>query len=398
MPRFALYAAGAGSKNILNLKRELGYDQLLSQYTERKACVEWVEYLRSHPECTCKLFIDSGAYTAHTKGIEVDVDDYINFINSIDDKVFVFAQVDKIPGRWGQPKTPEELAEAPELSWENYLYMVDKVKSPKKLLPIFHQGEDFKHLWRMLEYQYPNGEYIDYIGISCNKELTTNDWIQWFNEVFKIIRDSKNPNVKTHAFGMTSLKVLEQFPFTSADSTSWVRSAGFGNILIGGSSVYVSSRNPNDSGYVGNLSLALKDSIDSIAKKYGYSLFEVIDEATTEERIKVLNQLTEDYNNYINKVSPYMEVPEINYNNKYLLDIKDEIKAYLQDVYKNLSSLDLNSSNIDIIKSAIVELNEKLDLVKGSGEIRCLFNIASLNEWALNYNYRGTNEFKETLW
>lgn len=37
---FKLYAAGAGSKNVLALKRRLGYDQLLSQYTERKACQE----------------------------------------------------------------------------------------------------------------------------------------------------------------------------------------------------------------------------------------------------------------------------------------------------------------------------------------------------------------------
>lgn len=37
---FDLYSAGAGSKNVLELKRRLGYDQLLSQYTERKACQE----------------------------------------------------------------------------------------------------------------------------------------------------------------------------------------------------------------------------------------------------------------------------------------------------------------------------------------------------------------------
>lgn len=96
--RFDLYAAGAGSKNVLKLKRELGYDQLLSQYTERKACQEWADYKREHPECTSKLFIDSGAFTAFTQKKVVDVDDYIEFINSIDDQVYIFAQVDKIPG------------------------------------------------------------------------------------------------------------------------------------------------------------------------------------------------------------------------------------------------------------------------------------------------------------
>ena len=32
---------------------------------------------------------------------------------------------------------------------------------------------------------------------------------------FKMISESNNPHVKTHAFGMTSLKLLEQYPFTN---------------------------------------------------------------------------------------------------------------------------------------------------------------------------------------
>ena len=300
---FTLYAAGAGSKQILELKRKLGYDQLLSQLTEKKAIIEWVEYKRQHPECACKIMVDSGAFTAHTKGKEVDVDDYIDFVNSIDDQVYIFAQVDKIPGVWGKPKTPEQLAEAPILSWENYLYMVDKVKSPKKLLPIFHQGEDFRYLKQMLEYKYTRedvkGQPIDYIGVSCNKELTTQSWIEWFCEVYKIIRDSSNPNVKTHAFGMTSLKVLEQFPFTSADSTSWVRSAGFGNILVGYTSVYTSDRNPDDPGHINNLSPALQEDIDKICKKYGFTLKGILDDTSGQSRALFnLCSLKEWANNY----------------------------------------------------------------------------------------------------
>ena len=298
-----LYAAGAGSKNVLALKRKIGYDQLLSQYTERKAIVEWVDYLRSHPECTCKLFIDSGAYTAHTKGIDIDVDDYIDFINTIDDKVTVFAQVDKIPGRWGQPKTVEQLLEAPKLSWDNYLYMVNKVKSPEKLIPIFHQGEDFKWLINMLNYKYENeklkGQYIKYIGVSCNKELSTKDWINWFTEVYKVIKMSPNPNVKTHAFGMTSLKVLEQFPFTSADSTSWVRSAGFGNIIYKGKSIYVSNRNENSDDYILNQSPALIQEIKKVCENLGMSLEDILEDESGESRclfnLRSLKDWVNDY-------------------------------------------------------------------------------------------------------
>ena len=80
---FYLYAAGSGGKNVVDYKRKIGYHQLLSQYAERKALLEWVDYLREHPECKCKLFVDSGAYTAHTKGVDIDVDEYIKLINDI---------------------------------------------------------------------------------------------------------------------------------------------------------------------------------------------------------------------------------------------------------------------------------------------------------------------------
>ena len=122
---FYLYAAGSGGKNVVDYKRKIGYHQLLSQYAERKALLEWVDYLREHPECKCKLFVDSGAYTAHTKGVDIDVDEYIKLINDITDQVTVFAQVDKIPGRWGQPKTVEQVMSAPKESWDNYLYILN---------------------------------------------------------------------------------------------------------------------------------------------------------------------------------------------------------------------------------------------------------------------------------
>ena len=58
-----------------------------------------------------QISIDSGAFSVHTKGIELDVDEYINYINSIDDDIHIFAQVDKIPGEFGKEKTKEQILE-----------------------------------------------------------------------------------------------------------------------------------------------------------------------------------------------------------------------------------------------------------------------------------------------
>ena len=300
---FYLYAAGSGGKSVVDYKRKIGYHQLLSQYAERKALLEWVDYLREHPDCKCKLFVDSGAYTAHTKGIDIDVDEYIELINNITDQVTVFAQVDKIPGRWGQPKTVEQVMSAPKESWDNYLYMVNKIKEPQKLLPIFHQGEDFKWLENMINYRYTEGplkgQYIDYIGISCNKELSSKEWIPWFEKCFETIRKSNNPNVKTHAFGMTSLKIIEQFPFTSSDSTTWLKFAAYGSILIKGKPYYISNRNELGEKHIESLNPQVKEEIVKELSRLGFNYEDVLKDETGDMRLLVnLTSLKDWCDNY----------------------------------------------------------------------------------------------------
>lgn len=285
---FTLYAAGTGTKECQDLIRKLGYNQLLSQLNEKRSIMNWVDYLKEHPECKSKLFIDSGAFSAHTKGKEVDVDSYIKFMNEIDDYVYIFAQVDKIPGRFGQPKTPQELADAPRESWENYLYMVDKVKSRDKLLPIFHQGEDFKWLRNILEYRHPDGKPIWYIGISPANDVNVSEKVKWLETVYKIIAESSNPNVHTHAFGMTSLNVLEQYPFTSADSTSWILSASNGSILLDGKTVTVSDRRLHDNNNVMNKSVAVYEDIKKRVADLGFDL----DELSVDSDKRLLFNLT----------------------------------------------------------------------------------------------------------
>lgn len=273
---FNLFFAGTGTKNTNILKKELSCNQLLSQLNERKAILEWVDYLKNHPECTSKLFIDSGAFSAHTKGKSVDVDDYIKFINEIDDYVFVFAQVDKIPGEFRKEKTPEQLAAAPKESWDNYLYMVDKVKSRDKLLPVFHQGEDFKWLVNMLEYRHPDGKPIDYIGISPANDVHVNDKRDWIERVFKVIKNSSNPNVKTHAFGMTSLNLLEIYPFTSADSTSWIMCGAMGSIMTQYGIKVTSDRRLKSPDHIANLPPEHKVEFEKYLDKYNMTLEDVM--------------------------------------------------------------------------------------------------------------------------
>ena len=179
-----------------------------------------------------KLFVDSGAHSAHTKGIQLDVDDYMNFINQHIAKLDVYAQVDKIPGVYHKPKTLQDWLEAPAISWENYKYMRAHSADPSKLLSVFHQGDSFDWLKNMCEYEFEDGERIPYIGLSPRGDVSLKQKYDFCAKCFSVIQSSSNPNVKTHALGATSLKMLEQLPFYSADSTTWVLVSAFGQVWV----------------------------------------------------------------------------------------------------------------------------------------------------------------------
>lgn len=203
-------------------------DILVSQL-DRSAIRQTIQWKR---EGFCRwLFIDSGAFSVHTGKAKCTTDEYIEYLNSIDDDIDVFAQLDTIPGRFGQPKTPEDYAESAKKSWENYLYMRSKVKSPNKLMPVFHFGENFTWLKNMLEWKDENGNHLEYVGISPANDVSQNEKNIYLREVADVIAASSNPNVKTHLYGMTSLDALSKYPCYSADSISHRLISGYCKIL-----------------------------------------------------------------------------------------------------------------------------------------------------------------------
>nr|DAK37791.1 MAG TPA: hypothetical protein [Caudoviricetes sp.] len=241
---FNLYFAGGHAISTDEYLKERGANRLFNQLYERNGIGKrWIEHKQNNPETTSKLFVDSSAYSAHTKGAEVDIDAYIEYVNSNVGMFDCIAELDKIPGVFRQPKTREQLLEAPQISWDNYLYMRERMIEKDKLLPIFHMGEDFKWLELMLETTFEGGKHIPYIGISPANDSTTKHKDKWTERVFDVIRNSSNPNVKTHAFGMTVTSQLERHPFYSADSTSVLLTGAMGNIMTSKGLVDLSQKN-----------------------------------------------------------------------------------------------------------------------------------------------------------
>lgn len=275
---FDLYFAGASVKQVREVYKDLGCCILLSQFNDRSLIRYFCDYFKQNPNHKNKLFVDSGAWTAYTKGVNIDIDEYCNYINDIGDYITLAAEVDKIPGRFGMPVTDEEAAEAPIISWDNYIYMINHVdkKHRDKIVPVFHYGEDFKYLRQILEYTFEDGHHIQYMGLGAIADLDSpSDRYNWFDQCFKTINESSNPNIKVHAFGMTSLSILKDFPIYSADSTTWVMCSSHGTIIVGDKKFVVSDRRWDNPINLSNKSLALKEEVDKRVKEYGFTMEEL---------------------------------------------------------------------------------------------------------------------------
>lgn len=177
------------------------------------------------------FFLDSGAFTFHRMGTPVDVDEYIEYANSLDEHTMAVAQLDTIPGKFGQPKSKEDYEESARKSWENFLYMYPKMKSKEKLVPVFHYGESFDALKNMLNWRDEDGNRLTYIGISPANDTSQVVKDAYLKEVYDVIKHSDNPNVRTHLFGMTSLQALAKFPYYSADSISHRLRAAYNKVF-----------------------------------------------------------------------------------------------------------------------------------------------------------------------
>jgi hypothetical protein len=156
------------------------------------------------------FFLDSGAFSAFTKGVKIDIIEYCNFIKEHLDIITHYAVLDVIGSA--------------EETLKNQKIMEAEGLSP---VPCFHYGEDYSYL----SYYIDN---YDYIALGGMVPVHTNDLIPWLDTVFsKYICDGKGfPKCKTHGFGLTTTNLMVRYPWYSVDSTSWVLTGAFGAIFM----------------------------------------------------------------------------------------------------------------------------------------------------------------------
>ena len=185
-----------------------------------------------------KIFMDSGAFSVHNSKKVITIDDYIEFINNTP-RVTLFAALDVIP----EEKSSEAARIAADKSWENYCYMLDHVKEEywDKIVPSYHYSEPYEAIDRMLAgYKGYKPKYIAYGG---RVGTPTRHLYPSLDEFFKRV-NKLAPGTKVHGFGITVIKVMEAYPFTSVDSTTWLRTSINGGVHIEGLKGMVLRMNP----------------------------------------------------------------------------------------------------------------------------------------------------------
>jgi hypothetical protein len=171
-----------------------------------------------------RVFLDSGAYSAWSHNKTIDVRDYIVFVKQVKDHVWCYVNLDVIPGSIDRVRSLEEVEASAAKSYENLERMRDAGLRP---LPVFHQGESFSWLEKMIE----DGE--EYIGISTAKNQPNPVQERWLDQFFTAITDNKGrPIVKIHGFGSAHVSLLKRLPWKSVDSAGWIIAAAYGKMYV----------------------------------------------------------------------------------------------------------------------------------------------------------------------
>ena len=221
-------------------------------------------FVKSMRENGAKVFLDSGAFSAYTLGVELSVREYCEYIQRNEDiirkedGVLMASVLDGI----GDPLK----------TYRNQLEMEARGVKP---LPCFHFEEDSRYL----DYYVANYEYITLGGMVGATTQQLRNWLErvWENH---LLDGSGRAKLKVHGFGITAVPLMEEFDWYSCDSSSWIQSAAFGSIVMPGASksnpawpIAVSTKSPSrhDWGqHITTLSEPEKDYVFALLNEYGF--------------------------------------------------------------------------------------------------------------------------------
>lgn len=158
------------------------------------------------------LFLDSGAFSAFTKNTTIDLEQYAAYVNECP-FYYPVANLDVIGDTGAQSFA----------NMEKLAGLIDK----KRLMPVYHQQDEQHWLDKILDAGYDYIALGGLVGTGASWS-TLEAWLDhtWDRLVDPVTRE---PKIKVHGFGLTTIKALLKYPWYSVDSSSWMMSSIYGD-------------------------------------------------------------------------------------------------------------------------------------------------------------------------
>jgi hypothetical protein len=200
--------------------------RLLSMHKSFKGNTRvWCDVSHHKNSAMREVMLDSGAFTAFTKGHKVLLDDlirtYDDVIRKLNPKLQVWLiNLDVIPGAMDRVATPQEFVEAIEKSEANYKIL--KKRYGDRVIPVYHRTEGESQLLAVARMN-------DYVGVGFGPKTSEEYRVAHAEEVLAILK----PMGKTvHGLATTGYEMLKRVPFDTVDSATWLYIAAMGGVMF----------------------------------------------------------------------------------------------------------------------------------------------------------------------
>lgn len=159
------------------------------------------------------IFLDSGAFSMFTLGIDVDLEAYAEFVKVNSDIIHIASNIDAI-GAGSEQK-----------SYDNF----NAIRAlGANIMPVHHARDRDEWLIRYLD------EGHEHLLIGGMVPEATPYLIEWLDHIFSryLTNSDGTAKIRTHGFGVTSEPLVCRYPWHSVDSTAWNARARFGMIML----------------------------------------------------------------------------------------------------------------------------------------------------------------------
>lgn len=158
------------------------------------------------------LFLDSGAFSAFTKGKKIDIREYAGFIQRHGHNFGVIANLD-------------DIGDDGPISWAN---LKELERMGCKPFPVFHHADKIEYLHKIID------EGYEFMALGGLVGAHTNVLKQWLDVIWgdHLTNKDGTPKIKVHGFGLTSWPLMMRYPWYSVDSSSAVMTSIFGGCVF----------------------------------------------------------------------------------------------------------------------------------------------------------------------